>query len=69
MSKAVVKKEQPKKSESAKKRETVQRKPKQLVPCEPCQGTGLVLPEGDIKYKSQATASCPECDGSGSVLK
>jgi DnaJ-class molecular chaperone len=35
--------------------------------CEKCQGTGLVLPEENIKYKSQATAMCPDCDGSGSV--
>lgn len=35
--------------------------------CEVCQGTGLVLPERNIKYKSQATVMCPDCDGSGTV--
>lgn len=63
------KKPEVKKSESSKKREAVQRKPKQLVPCESCQGTGLELPEGDIKFKSQATTSCKECEGTGSVKK
>lgn len=50
-----------------KKKETAELKDVVLVDCESCQGTGLVLPEGDIKHKSQATELCKECDGSGQV--
>lgn len=48
---------------------TRSKKAKELVPCELCQGTGLELPDGNIKYLSQSKASCKECDGSGSIEK
>jgi len=36
-----------------------------LIECEDCQATGLVLPENNKQYSSQATEMCPSCDGSG----
>lgn len=53
----------------AKSKSKKEAKPKALKKCEACQGTGLELPEGDIKYKSQAKAMCDECQGSGQILK
>jgi len=40
---------------------------KQIVDCESCQGSGLELPEGNLKYKRQATKMCDKCGGSGKI--
>lgn len=35
--------------------------------CTKCQGTGLELPEGNIKFKSQAKKECDTCKGAGKI--